>query len=63
MVDRSFAAWLTDVPDLDTTFASSVNKLGRVGHGNSADNFTVMKGVDLSGMARDAWSCEGIWRK
>ena len=59
-----FRAWLADIPDLDTSLASSVDVLGGVGHGDSAHHITVGQRVDLPDSSWNARSYEGIrWKR
>ena len=39
---------MSDVPHFDTALAPCIHILGRVRHGDCADNFAVSKGVDLA---------------
>jgi hypothetical protein len=61
--DRSLSSRLANIPDLDTSFATSVDILGGIGHGNSADNISMGQGVDLPGMARDSRAQKRILRE
>ena len=56
-------AGLGDVPHLNTSLATSVNKFGGVGHGHRTNDLSVLKCIDLSGMSGNPCALQGIWRK
>lgn len=60
---RAFVAWVTNVPDLDTTLPSSVNVSSRVTDGHGTNHLSVVQCVDLASVARDPWAYQSIWRK
>ena len=62
----SLAAWLTDVPHLDTALAPGVDVLGGVGHGHGTDHVPVGETVDLPnvpGYARSYQCIGGEWHR
>lgn len=59
----ALAAWLADVPDLDTTLAAGVDVTCGVADGDSAHHFPVAQRVDLASVARDARAYQCIWRE
>ena len=52
---------MADVPDLDTSLATSVDVLGGVGHGDGAHHVTVGQRVDLPDSSWNSRSYEGVW--
>lgn len=58
---RTLAAWLADVPNLDTTFAASVDMTGGITDGDGTHYFPMAQSVDLASVARDAWPYQGVW--
>lgn len=60
---RALAARLTDVPDFDTAFATSVDMTCGVANGYCAHHLTVVQRVDLTGMAWDTGSDQSVRRK
>lgn len=61
--DRALVAWMTDIPDLDTSFPTSVHMPCGVADCNCTDHFPVVQGVNLPSMTWDSWPNEGIRRK
>lgn len=59
----ALAAWLADVPDLDTALATGVDVTCGVADGDSTHHFPVAQCVDLASVARDAWAYQCIWRE
>ncbi len=59
----ALAAWLADVPDLDTTLATGVDVTCGVADGDSAHHFPVAQCVDLASVTRDARAYQCIWRE
>lgn len=59
----ALASRLTDVPDFDTAFATSVDMTCGVADGYCAHHLTVVQRVDLTGVAWDTGSDQGIGRK
>ena len=51
---------MADVPDLDTSLATSVDVLGGVGHGDGAHDLSVRQRVDLPTLPGDAGRGESI---
>lgn len=60
---RALAAWLADVPNLDTTFAAGVDVTGGITDGDGTHYFPVAQSVDLASVARDARPYQGVWRE
>ena len=52
---------LSNVPDLDASFATSVDILGGVGHGDGAHHLSVRQRVDLATLPRDARRGQSVW--
>lgn len=63
MRDRALAAGLTDVPDLHTALATSVDVPCGVADGHGAHNLSVAQCVDLASVTRNAWTNQSIRRK
>lgn len=61
--DRALVARVADIPDFDTPLATRVHMSRGVADGNCAHNFPMVQSVDLTGMARDSWTDEGIGRE
>lgn len=59
----ALAAWLADVPDLDTALAAGVDVACGVADGDRAHHLPVAKRVDLASVAWDARAYQCIWRK
>lgn len=59
----ALAARLTDVPDFDTAFATSVDMTSGVANGYCAHHLTVVQRVDLTGVAWDTRSNQGVGRE
>lgn len=59
----ALAAWLADVPDLDTALAASVDVTRGVADGDGAHHLSVAQCVDLAGVAWDARAYQRIWRE
>lgn len=63
MGDRRLGIGMVNVPHLDAAFATRINKFGRRGNGNSADDLAVGEGVNLTSMAGNASGIESIrWK-
>lgn len=60
---RGLVAWVTDVPHFDTALAASVDMTRWVTDGDSTHHLPVAKSIDLSCVARDAWTDQCIRRK
>lgn len=63
MGHRALAARLADVPDFDTAFAASVDMTCGVANGNSAHHLTMAQRVDLTGVAWNTRTDQGIGRE
>jgi len=61
--NRALVARLADIPDFDTPLPTRVHVSSGVADGNCTHNFAVVQSVDLTGMARDSWTDEGIRRE
>ena len=59
----TLASRLADVPDFDTTLATSVDVTCGVTDGDSAHHFPVAQSVDLASMTRDARANQCVWRE
>lgn len=59
----ALAAWLADVPDLDTTLAAGVDVTCGIADGDGAHHFPVAECVDLASVPWDAWPYQCIWRE
>lgn len=59
----ALAARLADVPDFDTAFATSVDMTCGVANGNSAHHLTVAQRVDLTGVAWNTGTDQGVRRE
>lgn len=57
---RALAARLADVPDFDTPFATSVDMTCGVANGNGAHHLTMAQRVDLTGVAWNPRTDQGI---
>lgn len=56
-------SWVTDVPHLHATLATSVDMACRVTDGNRTHHLPVAESIDLSSVARNVWADQCIWRK
>lgn len=61
--DRALVARVADVPDFDAPFPTCIHVSRGVADGNCTHNFPVVQSVDLTSMARDSWTNEGIRRE
>jgi len=61
--NRALVARVADIPDFDTPLPTRVYVSRGVADGNCTHNFPVVQSVDLTGMARDSWTDEGIRRE
>ena len=52
---------LSNVPDLHTSLATSIDELGGVGHGHGAHHLSVRQRVDLPALPGDARRGESVW--
>lgn len=59
----ALAARLADVPDFDTPFATSVDMTCGVANGNGAHHLAVAQRVDLTGVAWNSGTYQGVWRE
>lgn len=59
----ALAARLADVPDFDTALASSVDMTCGVANGHGAHHLTVAQRVDLTGVARNTRTDQGVGRE
>jgi len=50
--DRTFTAWLADVPNFDTTFAAGINIFGRITDGDRTNDLSMAKSINLPGVSR-----------
>lgn len=60
---RALAARLADVPDFDTALATSVDMTCGVANGHGAHHLTVAQRVDLTGVARNTRTDQGVGRE
>lgn len=61
--NRGLVSWVTDVPHLHATLATSVDMACWVTDGNRTYHLPVAQSIDLSSVARDVWADQCIWRK
>lgn len=61
--DWALVARVADVPDFDAPLPTRVHMSRGVADGNCTHHFPVVQSVDLTGMARDSWTDEGIRRE
>lgn len=59
----ALAARLADIPDFDTTFATSVDVTCGVADGDGAHYFPMAQCVDLTSVPRDARAYQCVWGK
>lgn len=59
----ALAARLTDVPDFDAALAAGVDVTRGIADGHRAHHLAVVQRVDLTGVARDAGSDQGVGRE
>lgn len=59
----TLASRLTDVPDLNTALATSVDVASRVADSHGTHNLPMTECVNLTSMAWDPWTNESVWRE
>lgn len=60
---RALVSWVTNVPDFNTALSSRVYMSGGVTDSNGTHHLSMVQRVDLTGMARDPWAHQSIWRE